>query len=101
SKFALVKEGEQDENIVLSTLAAPEIMAAMDKAKATIHDPLFESSDEDEQTKISIQSYGGVHMEDCKKGYKPLEIGQILQHFSGCMGNPLFVESDLQHEDGK
>ncbi|KAL5676796.1 hypothetical protein ACJX0J_012927, partial [Zea mays] len=35
SKFALVKEGEQPKNI---TLAAPEIMAAMDKAKATIQD---------------------------------------------------------------
>jgi hypothetical protein len=70
SKFALVKEGEQAENIVLSvsfwqtlenclrasqpllialgivdsdeTLAAPEIMAAMDKAKATIHESLKE-----------------------------------------------------------
>jgi hypothetical protein len=70
SKFSLVKEGEQDENIVLSvsfwqtlenclrasqpllialriadgdeTPAAPEIMAAMDKAKATIQESLKE-----------------------------------------------------------
>jgi hypothetical protein len=70
SKFALVKEGEQPKNIVLSvpfwqtlenclrasqpllialriadgdeTLAAPEIMAAMDKAKATIQESLKE-----------------------------------------------------------